>query len=769
MKFVFPILNAEGKEFSDINDFTTFINGESSGHYLLGNYQKWHGGIHISDQIAPWCRDKYPIRAMADGKVVAFRIMDNYFTSEFQGESLRYSNSFCLLEHQYCEVNPETKAKNEFAFYTLYMHLAPWAQVMKCSRLVLKKRWNVRNSVPHYRPDAEQQQADKQLAKALLPAGTELEPSTDSQPVWGTVDGKDYRFIKVRIKTSLSPREIGDGEKAGILLGPGCQVWIAEDENALERVIPALAHWIFDQIEATLTRDMVGRADPQFCSVTERWMVGGRNCTLPSGTQVKFDAHRLEFHWLDNMARKMARCEYQTPSSSELSGRCGIAWVCVEEHYISITQRTPTHLNELYVLPNPVAVAAGETIGFMGLMETPLSLLGGKQSKYQVHLELFSQDPRLNDVLENKARIVGGTCYAKIPAGLSLFEKRANQWVDSGNKSQEDLLTAPKIIQSESESWVCIKENIYVNKNEVDMLSQHDWLKIGFKTIDGSGSDGYLDPDAPSGFFKELTKGLVTDGDENLSGEEMLRLLRCQSNRGKAHRLIVKHPSEWFDKSTDDSHQWLDRLEATLASQVWGKLVKHEKQRVDKLAWIKGLNSLIIPRVVWHFWPFFLRMEDKPRNISVIKRPKNVQEFIDMALESALETSKNWNIPTSVLLAQSAHESGWGKHVKGNAYFGIKGKSPNGNSTLFNTTEVIDGKIVKVKDTFRSYANYAEAADDYGRFLNKNKRYAAAISHSNDPDAFIENVANAGYATDPEYKNKIIKIMKVYNLYEYDL
>ncbi|WAG06838.1 M23 family metallopeptidase [Aeromonas jandaei] len=139
MKFAFPILTATGEEFKDVKALTALINGEKSGHYLLGNHNKWHGGIHISDQSAPWCKDKYPVRAIADGKVVAFRMMKDYLTSEFQGESLRYSNCFCLVQHEYCEINAETKAKNEFTFYSLYMHLLPWNKHQRTDTLVLKK------------------------------------------------------------------------------------------------------------------------------------------------------------------------------------------------------------------------------------------------------------------------------------------------------------------------------------------------------------------------------------------------------------------------------------------------------------------------------------------------------------------------------------------------------------------------------------------------------------------------------------------------------
>lgn len=109
-----------------------------------------------------------------------------------------------------------------------------------------------------------------------------------------------------------------------------------------------------------------------------------------------------------------------------------------------------------------------------------------------------------------------------------------------------------------------------------------------------------------------------------------------------------------------------------------------------------------------------------------------------------------------------------GKHVKNNAYFGIKGKSPTGNSTSFGTTEVINGKVIHIKDTFRAYADYAESADDYGRFLNENKRYKPAFIHTTEPNQFITEIAKAGYATDPDYAPKLIRLMERYDLYEFD-
>jgi type VI secretion system secreted protein VgrG len=121
-----------------------------------------------------------------------------------------------------------------------------------------------------------------------------------------------------------------------------------------------------------------------------------------------------------------------------------------------------------------------------------------------------------------------------------------------------------------------------------------------------------------------------------------------------------------------------------------------------------------------------------------------------------------------VLIAQSAQETGWGRHVKNNAYFGIKGKAPDGSSIDFGTSEVVNGHVIHETDTFRAYTGFADAADDYGRFLNQNPRYRGAFVHQNDPDKFVQAMAHAGYATDPNYAKELIGIIHAHKLAQYD-
>ncbi|WP_429235470.1 glucosaminidase domain-containing protein [Aeromonas salmonicida] len=768
MKFAFPILTAKGEEFKDVKALTSLINGEQSGHYLLGNHNKWHGGVHISDKSAPWCKDKYPVRAIADGKVVAFRMMKDYLTSEYQGESLRYSNCFCLVQHEYCEINAETKAKNEFTFYSLYMHLLPWDKYQSAEKLVLKKGWNARNSVPHANPDAEQQRVDAALPRFTLPKDTELEMDSSAPSQKGNVGGKEYDFIKVIIKSKLSNAQIKEAEKAGVLVSEGSSVWIANSPDAVEVIKPNLPTWLFDQIEAELLTNMVGRADPVLNGPTGRLMAGDRSVSLPADTKLQYDAHQLEFHWIGDKARKMARCNYVMPNIEGSPGSCGVAWVCVEDEFIKAKTLPPSHLGELYVLPSPVAIAAGETIGYLGLVETPGSLIGGKKSKHQVHLEVFTQDPRLDDVLANKAGTKGGATYAKVPAELVLHEKKKQDgkdlWVATGDKSLEALVESPKLEKDAAkQEWVCVSSGKYVKKEQVELLSQHDWLKIGFKKVDGTGSDGYLDPDAPPTFFTKLVKSFDTDSNGELSSEEIQAALQNSGNADQLHKLIVKHPSEWYEKSSASSYLWLDKLMAKVGLPDFDQLVDHEKQRIDKLEWMQSAAKLKLHSESWHFFPLIFREKKTASRL-----PKNFtrSEFVTFVYESAKESQAISRVPAEITAAQAILETGYGKSVPIDVNTGIYsynlfGIKAHGHPEFVEiyTHEYEGGVKVKILDKFRAYDSFEDSISGRADFFVKNKRYHS-LFESSDPVLWAQGLQDKGYATDPKYAYKLISIMK---------
>ncbi|MBI3039357.1 glucosaminidase domain-containing protein [bacterium] len=144
-------------------------------------------------------------------------------------------------------------------------------------------------------------------------------------------------------------------------------------------------------------------------------------------------------------------------------------------------------------------------------------------------------------------------------------------------------------------------------------------------------------------------------------------------------------------------------------------------------------------------------------------------EFVRLFGPSARESMRRTGVPASIILAIAANETGWGKSSIGDAknLFGIKGTGPAG-SIRVPTTEYYNGRYVTVQDSFRKYNSWAESIDDFVKLISQASRYRNAMNYKNDPDQFAREIHKAGYATDPQYANKLISIMRTYDLYQYN-
>ena len=156
------------------------------------------------------------------------------------------------------------------------------------------------------------------------------------------------------------------------------------------------------------------------------------------------------------------------------------------------------------------------------------------------------------------------------------------------------------------------------------------------------------------------------------------------------------------------------------------------------------------------------------------------KEFIKKHLPYALETERKTGISALFILAQSALETGWGQHAPGNMMFGVKAtvSTPPEKWQLVQTTEILstdkakfpviikiekrpDGKYkYTVKDWFRKYDSPEESFTDHANFFFRNKRYTKALEVKADPYKFAEEVAKAGYATEPTYAERLKGVIR---------
>lgn len=148
--------------------------------------------------------------------------------------------------------------------------------------------------------------------------------------------------------------------------------------------------------------------------------------------------------------------------------------------------------------------------------------------------------------------------------------------------------------------------------------------------------------------------------------------------------------------------------------------------------------------------------------------PKSDNAFVNTIAPGAIETYNKYNILPSITIAQAILESGWGKHRVGNNVFGIKATSDwKGKTKTATTTEYKNGKWVSEKATFRDYDSVADSLLDHAKLVGTNDRYAAVRSATNYKDA-AKALQSAGYATDPNYANKLINLIEQNKLDQYD-
>lgn len=155
------------------------------------------------------------------------------------------------------------------------------------------------------------------------------------------------------------------------------------------------------------------------------------------------------------------------------------------------------------------------------------------------------------------------------------------------------------------------------------------------------------------------------------------------------------------------------------------------------------------------------------QNTPVTWIPDSQEAFIQELWPHAEKSAKELGVSADVLIAQAALETGWGrKMIHGpqgdNAFnlFGIKAdKRWQGEHINVPTIEYRDGIAQREQASFRSYASLSESMDDYAAFLQQNPRYQRALEKTDDAQDFLQELQQAGYATDPAYAEKISNIM----------
>jgi peptidoglycan hydrolase FlgJ len=139
-------------------------------------------------------------------------------------------------------------------------------------------------------------------------------------------------------------------------------------------------------------------------------------------------------------------------------------------------------------------------------------------------------------------------------------------------------------------------------------------------------------------------------------------------------------------------------------------------------------------------------------------------DFVRSMESMAQSAGTRLGVAPDTLIAQAALETGWGRNLPTDAsghsssnLFGVKaGDSWRGASVQATTTEYQQGAPVSTPAAFRSYDSTAQSVSDYVSLLRTSPRYASALGAGSDVHAFASGLQRGGYATDPDYVNKLV-------------
>ncbi len=285
--------------------------------------------------------------------------------------------------------------------------------------------------------------------------------------------------------------------------------------------------------------------------------------------------------------------------------------------------------------------------------------------------------------------------------------------------------------------------------NEVAKQFESLFLNMVLKSMrEAKLADGMLDNDQ-SKFYREMYDQQLA---VHLSGKPGVGLAD----------LIVK---QLGDEKTDETERMTldDYINNPL--QRFPSVNKSKKDGADFIP----IPSEVKSRLIKDSDRPIQSIESKPIDRERIKSQEPIRtsgQFVKHLHGYAEKAAAELGVEPKVLLAQAALETGWGrsviKHKDGSNSFNLfnikAGSSWAGKRTNVATLEYKKGIPQKQMAGFRSYESYQESFDDYVRLVKNSPRYSQALKHANNPGRYMQELQKAGYATDPHYADKVMRI-----------
>lgn len=204
-------------------------------------------------------------------------------------------------------------------------------------------------------------------------------------------------------------------------------------------------------------------------------------------------------------------------------------------------------------------------------------------------------------------------------------------------------------------------------------------------------------------------------------------------------------------------------LNETLLNLAARRVASHSLDAVDQISEKLARQGAVAETVSEDTTAATDQMDGAARQSEVFSSP---EQFVERLMPLAETAAQTLGVDPRVLVAQAALETGWGRAIirdtngqSSNNLFNIKaGTGWQGERVAVQTMEYRNGLPQPERAEFRAYESLEQSLNDYVQFIQDNPRYEDALSQAGKPVAYLQELQRAGYATDPEYADKIEQI-----------
>jgi flagellar protein FlgJ len=146
---------------------------------------------------------------------------------------------------------------------------------------------------------------------------------------------------------------------------------------------------------------------------------------------------------------------------------------------------------------------------------------------------------------------------------------------------------------------------------------------------------------------------------------------------------------------------------------------------------------------------------------------EHAAEFVQKVLPTIQRAAQALGVNPMGMLAQAALETGWGQRMPRTAdgspslnLFGVKaGDGWSGARAVADTVEISGGVATQRRTAFRAYGSIEDSVADFANLLTNSPRYREAVAAGGSAQSYVASIAKSGYATDPEYGNKLNQLL----------